>query len=539
MNRMSSRQGWFLIVAAALAVSASLGLLLRQDQVAGQDRSATTTIRTPSTSLENQASKTPEELKRDPGVEHAYALSRAFRESAKTAMPSVVTVESHEAAKKMKGTRGENPMGDMFRQFKGTPFEDMIPQMPEGGDFSWQSPPRDGMGTGVIIDKTGIVLTNNHVVDGADKVTVKLADGRTFTATDIKTDPQSDLAVVRIKADSDLPVAHLGNSDELEIGDWVIAIGNPFNQQKTVTAGIISGKDRDLPDMTRPHRAKFLQTDAAINPGNSGGPLVNLAGEVVGINTAIASNSGGYQGIGFAIPMNQAKWVTSQLIKDGSVHRGYLGVKIGDVSQDLASDFGVVKGEGAFVSEVFPNTPAADAKLKEDDVIVKFAGQTVHNSRELPELVEQAPLNTAEPMEVIRDGKPITLHVTVKQMPENYGQSDESHERHIRKTPTASNYDAKDLGVEVADLTADEGDAFKGHEGVLVTKVQPDSVAAEKGLRPGMLVYKIGKTDVHNVKDFEKALAGESLKKGILLHIRTPSNGTGQGSNLPLKLKEE
>jgi serine protease Do len=266
---------------------------------------------------------------------------------------------------------------------------------------------------------------------------------------------------------------------------------------------------------------------------------VNLAGEVVGINTAIASNSGGYQGVGFAIPINQAKWVTNQLIKDGSVHRGYLGVKIGDVTEDLAGDFGVAKGEGAFVSEVFPNTPAADAKLKEDDVITKFGGQTVHNSRELPEFVEQAPLNSSQPLEVIRDGKPITLSVTVKPMPESYGQNDESHEQHMKKAPTASNYEAKDLGVEVTDLTPDEADSFKGYEGVLVTKVQPESIAAEKGLRAGMLIRKVGKTDVHNVKDFEKALAGESLKKGILLHIRTPGNGAMAGGNLPLKLKEE
>ena len=208
---------------------------------------------------------------------------------------------------------GDNP-------FKGTPFEDqfknMIPQGPGDGDFSGSTPERDGMGSGVIIDKTGIVLTNNHVVDGADKVTVHLSDGRDFVATDIKTDPQSDLAVVRFKPDSDLPVAHLGNSDDLEIGDWVIAIGNPFDQEKTVTAGIISGKGRELHEMTRMHGPKFIQTDAAINPGNSGGPLVNLAGEVVGINTAIATNSGGYQGIGFAIPINQARWVTDQLVKE-------------------------------------------------------------------------------------------------------------------------------------------------------------------------------------------------------------------------------
>ena len=202
----------------------------------------------------------------------------------------------------------------------------MFPNMPgdgEGQEFGFQSPPHDGMGSGVIIDKSGIVLTNNHVVEGADTVTVRLSDGREFKATDIKTDPQTDLAVLHIKAKGDLPAAHLGNCDNLEIGDWVIAIGNPFGQEKTVTAGIISGKGRELGSQ----RTKFLQTDAAINPGNSGGPLVNLDGEVVGINTAIASNSGGYQGIGFAIPINQAKWVTEQLIKNGSVSRAYLGVR--------------------------------------------------------------------------------------------------------------------------------------------------------------------------------------------------------------------
>ena len=380
MSRASFRQGWWIVVAVAVTVSMAMNLALRQSQVSGEENGKTTVKAT--TAADTTPTKTPEQLKSDPSVIHAKALSQAFREAASVASPSVVRIDSHESAKKVKGMHGQNftfkgtPFGGGDNPFKGTPFENMIP---DGQDFNFQSPPHDGMGTGVIIDKSGIVLTNNHVVDGADTVTVHFSDGREYKATDIKTDPQSDLAVLRIKADGDLPAAHLGNSDDMEIGDWVIAIGNPFGQEKTVTAGIISGKGRELDSS---QRTKYLQTDAAINPGNSGGPLVNLDGEVVGINTAIASNSGGYQGIGFAIPINQAKWVTEQLVKTGSVHRGYLGVAIGEMTSDLAAKFGGTKDEGVLVSEVFPKTPAANAKMQEGDIIVKFAGKEVHNPRE-------------------------------------------------------------------------------------------------------------------------------------------------------------
>ena len=249
-------------------------------------------------------------------VAAANALSQAFRNAAEKATASVVVVRSETKAQNVtsKGgqNRGENP-------FRGTPFEDFFRDgMPEGFSPRGGSPSRSGVGSGVIVDAAGIVLTNNHVVEGADEVTIELSDGREFKAVDIKTDPDSDLAVVRLANAEDLPTAALGNSDELVIGDWVLAIGNPFELETTVSAGIISAKGREL---GRIRRAKFLQTDAAINPGNSGGPLVNLSGEVVGINTAIASNSGAYQGIGFAIPINQARWVSEQLIKSGSVQR--------------------------------------------------------------------------------------------------------------------------------------------------------------------------------------------------------------------------
>ena len=213
-----------------------------------------------------------------------------------------------------------------------------------------------GSGTGFIVGRNGLLLTNNHVVEGADQVTVELSDGREFKAATIETDPESDLAVVKLADAKDLPTAKLGNSDKLEIGDWVIAIGNPFELETTVSAGIISGKGRELGSI---RRAQFLQTDAAINPGNSGGPLINLEGEVVGINTAIASNSGGYQGIGFAIPANLARWVTDQLIAKGKVERAYIGVQMGPLDARMASKLGVKDRAGVLVNDVVPGSPAA------------------------------------------------------------------------------------------------------------------------------------------------------------------------------------
>ena len=274
------------------------------------------------------------------------------------------------------GQRGENP-------FKGTPFEDFFNDR-GGQQFNFQGPqsvPRStGVGAGVIIDRSGTILTNNHVVDGATEVMVRLADGREFKATDIKTDPKTDLAVLHIKGAGDLPAAVLGDSDALEIGDWVIAVGNPFNQELTVSAGIISGKGRNLQDRKR---TQYLQTDAAINPGNSGGPLVDLDGEVVGINTAIASSSGGFQGVGFAVPINQAKWVVDQLVHGGAVKRAYLGVIVGDIAGDLAEQLGVHRHQGVFVNEVLPDSPAAKAGLQEGDVITEYGGKHVGTPGEL------------------------------------------------------------------------------------------------------------------------------------------------------------
>ena len=297
-------------------------------------------------------------------IQQAKGLSRAFRAAAKQVLPTVVKVKTSTRPRQLRGRRQGNP-------FQGTPFEDFFDEQPW---YGIPDGPRPGLGSGVIIDPSGIVLTNNHVVENADKVSVQLGDGREFDAVEIKTDERSDLAVLRIQADASLPAARLGDSDQLEIGDWVLAVGNPFELEQTVSAGIISAKGRAL-DSVR--RARFLQTDAAINPGNSGGPLVNLDGEVVAINTAIFSRTGGYQGIGFAIPINLAKWVTPQLIEKGTVARAYLGVTIADVTPALSEEVGVAPGAGIVVGMVGEGSPAEEAGIRTKDVITAFDGRPI------------------------------------------------------------------------------------------------------------------------------------------------------------------
>jgi serine protease Do len=326
--------------------------------------------------------------------------------------------------------------------------------------------------------------------------------------------------VLRIKATGDLPAAKLGNSDDLEIGDWVLAIGNPFELETTVSAGIISAKERELSSI---RRSKFLQTDAAINPGNSGGPLVNLDGEVIGINTAIASNSGGYQGIGFAIPINQAKWITTQLVKTGSVQRGYLGVGIEEVTPDLAKQFGVSRGEGVLVAEVFPDSPATKAGFEEGDLIVEFGGHAVSKPRDLQEVVERTPIDSRQQVKVIRGGKPRTLEIVVKALPGNLAEGTGSTPRQRQESSSGDAYYAQDLGLEVVGLTDElaEQAGFKGYDGVLISRVDDDGRAAAKGLTSGMLIRKVGRTPVKNLQDFKNALKQEASKESVLLQVRT------------------
>ena len=464
-------------------------------------------------------------------MSHATALSKAFRHAAEHATPSVVVVRSEAKAKPAQG-RDRQRQGGGENPFKGTPFEDFFKDgLPEGFDFGPRGGmgPRSGVGSGVIVDAAGIVLTNNHVVEGADEVTVELPDGREFKAAEIKTDPESDLAVVRLANAKDLPVAKLGDSDKLEIGDWVIAIGNPFELETTVSAGIISGKGRELGSI---RRAKFLQTDAAINPGNSGGPLVNLAGEVVGINTAIASNSGGYQGVGFAIPINLAKWVSGQLIAKGAVERGYLGVSISPIDGDMAAKLGVKDKKGALVTEVMPGTPAAEAGVQELDVIVSFDGAAVDGPRSLQEVVERSGIGQKHKVAVLRDGKPVELSVSVKPLPDKVARGGGGG---LKKGPgVEETYYAEAFGLEVRDKNSVPEDAYEGFEGVLVDRVDPDGIAARAGIGPGVLIRKLGHKQVTSVGEFAAAIEKESAEDGILLQVRTP-----RGNSIVLLKKSE
>jgi len=449
-------------------------------------------------------------------VARAQELSRAFRAAAQKVVPTVVMVKTTtkpRAERLGRSYRGRNP-------FQGTPFEDFFNEdVPFRGR---QIIPQQGVGSGVIIDAAGVILTNNHVVDGADEVMVELADGRQFTATDIKNDEQTDLAVLHIKVDEKLPAAKLGDSSKVEIGDWVLAVGNPFELEHTVSAGIISGMKRQLPSGKR---AEYIQTDAAINPGNSGGPLVNLDGEVIGINTAIASSSGGYQGVGFAIPVNLAKWVTAQLMERGNVQRAYLGVSISPVTTDVAEKLGVRRNQGVLVTEVFPNTPAADAAVQEGDVVTHFAGKPVNSPHELQELVERMPFGSKQDLKVVRDGKSIDLAVEVKSMPEQFGTTG----GRVRRGRTGESiYSNRELGLELADLSPQVAEqlGLRGQSGVVVIGVDQDGPAAAAGIREGMLIIRVGRNqEVKTVADFDRVIKEQSIKDGIMVFVRTP-NGT-------------
>ncbi len=344
---------------------------------------------------------------------------------------------------------------------------------------------------------------------------VRLHDGREFKGVDIKTDPMTDLAIVRIKAPDKLPFARLGESNNVEVGDWVLALGQPFGLEGTVTAGIISAKGRGL---AITDRGDFLQTDAAINPGNSGGPLVTLDGEVIGINTAISTNSGGYQGVGFAIPIDLAKWVGGQLVNGGKVHRAYLGVLIQPVSQPLAEQFKIKAHQGVLVTEVRPDTPAAKAGLKAGDVILKFAGQAVTTPRELQGSVEMQKIGSSDPVLVLRDGKQMTLSVTCREMPASFTEVNNKSPE-IGKAPSHFGK----LGLQVEDLTPQVAEhlGVKVDHGVAITDVQSGSPADMAGLATGMVITEVNRQAVKTVDDFRKALDARPLDKGVLLLVRS------------------
>ncbi len=426
----------------------------------------------------------------------------SFAPVIKKVAPGVVKVST---STKIHNTAFSGPPGmeDLMRRFFGDESQGRAPRRNFG------TPRQQGVGSGVITTKDGYILTNNHVVDGADEVKVTLQDGREFTAKVIGRDPKSDVAVIKIDA-KDLPAVPMADSDKVEIGDVVLAIGNPFGIGQTVTSGIVSATGRanmglDYED--------FIQTDAAINPGNSGGALVDAEGRLIGINTAILSRSGGNQGIGFAIPSNLTRDVMQSLVKDGRVTRGFLGVMIQDVTPALAKEFKLKDGAGALVGDVTPNSPAEKAGLKSGDVVLEFNGKQVTDSRHLKLEVARTSPGETVPVKFLRDGATKTLDIKLKEMP--------GAER-LARGDTHSNDDTGTLnGVTVADLDQRAREQFNlpgTINGVVITEVQPDSAAAEAGLKPGDVVQEINRKTVKTAEEAVR-LTEDPKSKSTLLRV--------------------
>lgn len=441
-----------------------------------------------------------------------FSIEDAIINVANTTGKAVVSI-STERTTKVRGGRGfyfESPFGgspfgedEFFRRF----FEDFFGEIPD------REYKQMGLGSGVVVDSEGYILTNEHVIQGADKITVTLSDGREFKGQLKGQDPRSDLAIIEIEAHN-LPVAPLGDSDSLRIGQWVVAIGNPFgfalqNPEPTVTTGVISALHRSLGRSISRERDydDVIQTDAAINPGNSGGPLVNLKGEVVGINVAIFSTTGGYQGVGFAIPINNAKRIISRLIEGKKILYGWLGVTVQDLTDDLANYFGLSDKNGVLVAKVLKDSPAEKAGMKESDIIIRFDNKKINNVRELLSVVGKTEVGRKVKMVVIRNKEELTLGVEIGERPED-----------LEKISSYEVSADKWRGIEAEDLNSNNIRRFRIEEktGVVVVDVEPDSPADEAGIIPGDVIFEINKKAVKNVSDYKKitqGLKGDALVK--------------------------
>ena len=434
--------------------------------------------------------------------------SNIFVEIAKKQNPAVVNVstkaKAETAHKNFRVPRpgpGQNKSPDPFRNFYDRFF----------GERPNQRPKR-GMGSGFVIDKEGHILTNYHVIEGADEIVVILDDNGTekeYTATLVGSDPKTDIALIKINRESgdnkDFPFLRLGSSENLEVGEWVVAIGNPFGLSHTVTVGVVSALGRSIG--AGPYD-EFIQTDASINPGNSGGPLINIEGDVIGINTAIISgNTGGNVGIGFAIPIDIAKGILKDLRERGTVTRGWLGVMIQKITPDLAKSFGLSQSEGALVGDVIPDGPAAKGGVKRGDVIVMFDGQQVKDMEDLPKIVAATRPNSVVDVEVIRDGSRMTLSVSIELL-------EDSQETVVAK--------ADPLGLQVQDITEELAQSLKleSVEGVLVSDVTAGNAAAEAGIRRGDVISEMNRSIVKDMRDYQNLMASVQKGSSVLFLVK-------------------
>jgi serine protease Do len=422
--------------------------------------------------------------------------------------PAVVNIRTTEKVKLGQGAPGDEEMQEFLRRFFGQPTpRSPAPRGRRGGPPQEEEVQR-GVGSGFIISNDGYVLTNAHVVEGADEVLVTLTDRREFKAKVLGADKRSDVAVLKVEA-SNLPFLRTGDSSKIRVGEWVIAIGSPFNLENSVSAGIISAKARDTGDYL-----PLIQTDVAVNPGNSGGPLINMRGEVVGINSQIATLSGGYNGISFAVPIDEAIRVADQLRKTGKVSRGRLGVQIGEVSKDVAESLGLGKARGAEVSLVEPGGPADKAGIKVGDIILKFNGNAIERSADLPRQVGGTPIGSRATVTVWRKGVQQDLPVTIAALEEEKAAP--------KPTPKKPKADAAPnaLGLHVSDLTEAQRKELKA-DAVLVDA--SEGAAARGGVLPGDLVLQINNTDVKDAKQFNAIVAKLDPKKSVALLVRRSS----------------
>jgi serine protease Do len=456
-------------------------------------------------------------------------LSNSFSKLAKQLEPSVVQITSSIEEKSPRG-RGMQFDDDWFQQFfgPGSPFGGQIPQ---GPNRRGQAPPQarrsEVGGSGFIVDKNGYIITNNHVVENATRVRVTLhGDDNQYTAKVIGTDPELDLAVLKIDAGKPLQPVKIGNSDGVQVGDWAVAIGSPFGLDATVTAGIISAKGRDLADPDH-QLQRFIQTDAAINPGNSGGPLLDINGDVIGVNTMIATRTGAFDGVGFALPINTAVNAYNQIIKTGKVSRGAIGILFQrEQPAELLKAWGVDQG-GVFVTEVNADGPAARAGIKPEDVIIEFDGKPVKDGDALVSLVSDTPVGSKVPVTVLRDGKKMNLTLSVGDRNEIIaGNKSPSNDR---GGSSAGEGSPVKFGLSVQNLSARERQqiGFREAQGVVVTSVDPDSFAEDRGIREGDIITSINRQPVNSVEDVRRIAS--TLKPGDAVGFRILRNTGNSG----------